>query len=183
MSPRVLTGMTLLPLLVVSFLPLGQAQQAFYPVAIPLAVRSPYLSCWLPLSNGSAWNQTLPTASDLSQVCSFLQPRCNALIPPLFQDLGWSVLVRVDSLTYRFLGAPEQPFVDVNVMNMAVTPTQTVISAQAGPMQVNLTFLNPIEVRLEPSIPFRAHSHILQSLVIGSNNRYRSRTFLSLQYQ
>jgi len=56
--------------------------------------------------------------------------------------------VHVDSLTYRFLGAPEEPFVNVNVTNMVVTPTQTVISAQAGPMQVDLTFLNPIEVRL-----------------------------------
>jgi hypothetical protein len=80
---------------------------------------------------------------------------------PLFQDLGWSVLVHVDSLTYRFLGAAEEPFVNVNVTNMVVTPTQTVISAQAGPMQVDLTFINPIEVCLEPSTPFRAHPCIL----------------------
>jgi hypothetical protein len=100
----------------------------------------------------------------------------------LFQDLGWSVLVHVDSLTYRFLGAPEEPFVNVNVTDMVVTPTQTVISAQAGPMQVTLTFINPIEVRLEPSIPFSIHLCIHYSLVIWSSNRYRSHTFLSLQY-
>jgi len=87
MSSRVLTGVALLLLFAVPFLPLGQAQQAFYPVGIPLAVRSPYLSCWLPLSNGSAWDRTLPTTSDLSQVCSFLQPRDNALIPIFFRIL------------------------------------------------------------------------------------------------
>jgi hypothetical protein len=69
-SPHgVLTGAALLLLSVVPFLPLGRAQQTFYPVAIPLAVRSPYLSCWLPLSNGTPWDRTLPTTSDLSQVC------------------------------------------------------------------------------------------------------------------
>ena len=90
--------------------------------------------------------------------------------------------MHVDSLTYRFLGAPEEPFVNVNVTNMVVTPTQTVISAQAGPMQVDLTFLNPIEVRLDPSIPFSVHLCIHYSMAIGSSNRYRSHTFLSLQY-
>ena len=161
MASSVLTGVALLLLFAVPLLPLGQAQQTFYPVAIPLAVRSPYLSCWLPLSNGTTWDRTLPTTYDLSQVCLFLQPTSQRAHPLLFQDLGWSVLVHVDSLTYRFLGAPEEPFVNVNVTNMVVTPTQTVISAQAGPMQVDLTFINPIEVRLEPSIPFRAHPQIL----------------------
>jgi hypothetical protein len=80
MASSVLTGVTLLLLFAVPFLPLGRAQQTFYPVAIPLAVRSPYLSCWLPLSNGSTWDRTLPTTSDLSQVCLFLQPRGTVLI-------------------------------------------------------------------------------------------------------
>jgi hypothetical protein len=74
--------------------------------------------------------------------------------PIFFQVLGWSVLVHVDSLTYRFLGAPEEPFVNVNVTNMVVTPTQTVITAQAGPMQVDLTFLIPsrfVSIRQSPS--------------------------------
>ena len=50
---------------------LAQAQGKFS-VALPLAVRSPYLSCWLPQINGTA-NATshdapFATASDLSQV-------------------------------------------------------------------------------------------------------------------
>ena len=80
MASSVLTGVALLLLFAVPFLPFGRAQQTFYPVAIPLAVRSPYLNCWLPLSNGSTWDRTLPTTYDLSQVCLFLQPRGNVLI-------------------------------------------------------------------------------------------------------
>ena len=62
------------------------------------------------------------------------------------QITGWVVLVRIDGLTYSFLG--DQPFLNgtVNITDTVITPTQTVVAAQAGPMQFNLTFLNPIEV-------------------------------------
>src|SRR6266702_6979373 len=47
----------------------GRAQQKFFPPAIPLAVRSPYLSCWDHMASwpdqGSLW----PTTSDPNQVC------------------------------------------------------------------------------------------------------------------
>jgi hypothetical protein len=44
-----------------------------------------------------------------------------------------------------------------------MTPTQTVVTAQAGPMQVNLTFLNPIEVRFHSSFTFQClHAHHLK---------------------
>ena len=71
------------------------------------------------------------------------------------QILGWSVLVRVDGLTYSFLG-DETLVVNgtVNLTNVVVTPTQTMVVAQAGPMQVNLTFLNPIEVRYHSPVTF-----------------------------
>jgi hypothetical protein len=77
----------------------------------------------------------------------------------LCQILGWAVFVRVDGLTYSFLGdeglVPGGPLNGtVNFTNIVVTPTQTVIAAQAGPMQVNLTFLNPIEVRFHSSVTF-----------------------------
>ncbi|KAH9996278.1 hypothetical protein BJV77DRAFT_942524 [Russula vinacea] len=116
-----------------------KAQQTFFPPAIPLAVRSPYLTCWDYLTNGSVFGQTWPTTFN------------NPMI------LGWSVLVRVDGLTYSFLGDERQAVNGtVNLTNVAVTPTQTVVTARAGPMQVNLTFLNPIEPRdwVKQSIPF-----------------------------
>jgi hypothetical protein len=79
----------------------------------------------------------------------------------LRQILGWSVLVRVDGITYSFLGG-ETLVVNgtVNSTNIVVTPTKTMVTAQAGPMQVNLTFLNPIEVRFHSSVNFNVlHMH------------------------
>jgi hypothetical protein len=81
----------------------------------------------------------------------------------LYQILGWAVLVRVDGLTYSFLGAENLGILNgtVNLTNIVVTPTQTVVSAQAGPMQVNLTFLNPIEVRFHSSITFNVYIRVI----------------------
>ncbi|KAH9020011.1 hypothetical protein EDB85DRAFT_2153324 [Lactarius pseudohatsudake] len=121
----------------------GRAQQSLFPAAIPLAVRSPYLNCWDHTTNGSTianlWPRT-PTAG---------------------QILGWSVFVRIDGLTYSFLGGfpgntGTSVNVTVNITETVITPTQTVVSAQAGPMEFNLTFLNPIEPGdwVKQSIPF-----------------------------
>ena len=56
--------------------------KANYSVAIPLAIRSPYLSCWLPelvgAANATSYDAPAATAPDLSQVCSF--SRSNAAI-------------------------------------------------------------------------------------------------------
>lgn len=48
-----------------------RAQQAFFPAAIPLAVRSPYLNCWLQSgpAPASAFGSTWPTTFNVSQVC------------------------------------------------------------------------------------------------------------------
>ena len=66
-----------------------------------------------------------------------------------YQILRWSVLVRVDGLTYSFLGTVVPKILNgtVNLTSLTVAPTQTVLTGQAEPMQVNLTFLNPFEVR------------------------------------
>ena len=40
----------------------GRAQQTLYPAAIPLAVRSPYLSCWMSTANGTNIADMQPTA-------------------------------------------------------------------------------------------------------------------------
>jgi hypothetical protein len=99
----------------------------------------------------------------------------------LRQVLGWSVLVRVDNLTYWFLGDGSlYPYNGtVNFTSIAVTPTQTVLTAQAGHMQVNLTFLNPIEVRFHSSVTFNVYMRIIVSPKIGSSNPSHSHTWLS----
>jgi hypothetical protein len=86
----------------------------------------------------------------------------------LCQTLGWLVLVRVDGVTYTF--GEDGIYVDTNgtltlpnLTNVVVTPTQTMFAARAGPMQVNLTFLNPIEVCLHSSVTFSfLHMHHLK---------------------
>ena len=65
----------------------------------------------------------------------------------LSQILGWAVFVRVDDSTYSFLGASPVANLTATITNTMVTPTQTKVTAEAGGMQFNLTFLNPIEVR------------------------------------
>jgi hypothetical protein len=63
-----------------------------------------------------------------------------------------------------------------------MTPTQTVVTAQAGPMQVTLTFLNPIEVRFfHSSLTFNVYIRIILSPKIGSSNPSHFRTWLSPQ--
>ena len=65
------------------------------------------------------------------------------------QILGWSVLVRVDGLTYSFLGNVASNLVNgtVNSTSGTIGPSFTSLYGHAGPMQVNLTFSSPIEVR------------------------------------
>ena len=65
----------------------------------------------------------------------------------LFQALSVPVHVRVDNITYSFLGDSGLVNGSVNLTNVVISPTQTKLTAEAGPMQCNLTFLNPIEVR------------------------------------
>jgi hypothetical protein len=38
------------------------------------------------------------------------------------------------------------------IMNRVVTPTRIIFTMVAGPMQVNITFMNPVEVRFDPLI-------------------------------
>jgi hypothetical protein len=93
------------------------------------------------------------------------------------------MLVRVDGLTYSFLGdvAPSLNNGTVNSTSITITPTQTVVTARAGPMQVNLTFLNPIEVRFQSYVTFNVHMRVILSPKIWSSNPSHLRTWLSPQ--
>ena len=68
-----------------------------------------------------------------------------------------------------------------NLTNIAITPTQTVVTAQAGPMQVNVTFLNPIEVCLYFPYCLPRFTYAIQSLGTWSSSPSRSHTSLSPQ--
>lgn len=70
----------------------------------------------------------------------------NVLSIVQIHNIGWAGLIRVDGTTYRWLGAP----LNMNATTTAtpqITPTRTILTVQAGPMQLTATFLTPIEVR------------------------------------
>ncbi|SRR6266702_8355144 len=139
-------------ILLFSLVQYRRAQQTLFPAAIPLAVRSPYLSSWYFTTNGTTFGRIWPTTianrpeSASNEACYFLSldimPRFTA-----YQNLGIPVHVRVDNITYSFLGYSPSVDGSVDLTNTVITPTQTKFTAQAGPMQFILTFLNPIEVR------------------------------------
>ncbi|KAI9434458.1 hypothetical protein H4582DRAFT_1818664 [Lactarius indigo] len=134
----------------------GRAQQTLYPAAIPLAVRSPYLSSWMFTINGTNIGALWPTTS--AHQPSDQDPNLNSLNLP--------VLVRVDNITYSLLGYPYPINVTSNLTNTLISPTKTKLISQAGPMQFNLTFLNPIEPGdwVKQSIPFSYMSLTAKSL-------------------
>ncbi|KAI9464135.1 hypothetical protein BJY52DRAFT_888853 [Lactarius psammicola] len=143
-------------LLVLLFSPVqhGRAQQTLFPAAIPLAVRSPYLSSWYFTTSGSTFGRIWPTIS------------AHRPDSTTNETLGIPVHVRVDNITYSFLGLSPSVDGSVNLTNTVITPTQTKLTAQAGPMQFNLTFLNPIEPGdwVKQSIPFSYLSLTAESL-------------------
>jgi hypothetical protein len=63
------------------------------------------------------------------------------------QTLGWAGYIKVDGLTWHWLGNPG-PGNASTWLATEVTPTGTILTVQAGPMRLNVTFLSPVEVRV-----------------------------------
>ncbi|KAL1944830.1 hypothetical protein VTO73DRAFT_2450 [Trametes versicolor] len=123
--------------------------QMFFPASIPLANRSPYLSAWYTSTNGS-------------------QPLTQSW--PVFWDqpgiLGWAGKIRVDNLTYAWMGGDTQAPFSGNISNVQVTPTRSIFTMQTGPMNVTVTFLSPIERSdlVLQSLPFSYVSIVASTL-------------------
>ena len=64
--------------------------------------------------------------------------------------MGWNADVRVDGKAYNLMGTPLslRNFINAIQTNVIYTPTRTSYSLKAGPVDVNITFLSPIEVHL-----------------------------------
>ncbi|MFJ2955413.1 glutaminase domain-containing protein [Streptomyces sp. NPDC087270] len=96
------------------------------PPAVPLAVRSPYLSAWLPASNTAG---TWPT---------FWTGRTTAM----------TGIAQIDGVPYLFLGAPN---IDGQVLrgmaqrSLTTTATRSVFQYEAAGVELTLTFLSPVE--------------------------------------
>ncbi|KAH0587710.1 hypothetical protein H2248_006474 [Termitomyces sp. 'cryptogamus'] len=112
----------------------------FNPPAVPLAVRTPYLSAWLPQGAGMALND----------------------VWPIFwtgQTLGWAGLLMVDGTAYSFLGTPNvpgMPFEKAAQKSSQFTATRSIFVLTAGSVDVTVTFLSPVEATdlVKQSTPF-----------------------------
>ncbi|TBU30301.1 DUF1793-domain-containing protein [Dichomitus squalens] len=103
--------------------------EPFNPASVPLAVRSPYLSAWLAQGQGTALNDAWPTFWTGS-------------------ILGWAGLAKVDGQAYIWMGQPGIPNVNINKatqQSLQITSTQSVFVMTAGPVDLTITFLSPIE--------------------------------------
>ncbi|KIM20840.1 hypothetical protein M408DRAFT_119277 [Serendipita vermifera MAFF 305830] len=121
--------------------------EPFSPPAYPLAVRSPYLSCWLPQGNGTALNADWPRFWEGS-------------------ILGWAGYIRVDGAVYTFLGSPSVSGPTLAVQKSAMfTSTQSVFILTAGGVDLIAAFLSPVEPddMVKQSTPFSYLSLIAQS--------------------
>ncbi|KAF9057677.1 DUF1793-domain-containing protein [Panaeolus papilionaceus] len=112
----------------------------FNPPSFPLAVRTPYLSAWLPQGAGAALNDAWPTFWT-------------------GQIVGWAGFVKVDGTAYSFLGAPGVPGASFNKAvqkSSKFTSTQSIFVLSAGPVDITVTFLSPVEPQdlVKQSTPF-----------------------------
>ncbi|TBU23523.1 hypothetical protein BD311DRAFT_781613 [Dichomitus squalens] len=97
----------------------------FSPPSVPLAVRSPYLSVWLPQGAGSALNDQWPqfwTGQDI---------------------IGWAGFAKVDGTAYVWMGSPGVP--NVTFTKATQKSLQSNFVPTAGPVDLNITFLSPVE--------------------------------------
>ncbi|TBU63560.1 hypothetical protein BD310DRAFT_945106 [Dichomitus squalens] len=97
----------------------------FSPPSVPLAVRSPYLSVWLPQGAGSALNDQWPqswTGQDI---------------------IGWAGFAKVDGTAYVWMGSPGVPNVTFTKATQKSLQSNFVLTA--GPVDLNITFLSPVE--------------------------------------
>jgi hypothetical protein len=97
------------------------------PPAVPLAVRSPYLSTWL--------NADLPTG----HWSNFWTGRTTAM----------TGIIQVDGTSYLFLGAPSVPGHPLSrgavQRSLTLTATRSQFVFEAGGAELTLTFLSPVE--------------------------------------
>ncbi|TFK89099.1 DUF1793-domain-containing protein [Polyporus arcularius HHB13444] len=130
---------TLWSLLLVLFSTLVGAQRTFFPASIPLSIRSPYHNVWLISTN---------TSGSLSQSWPHFWGQQSIM--------GWSGKIRVDQTTYVWMGQDGIGNGSAVVTDVQITPTRSIFVMQAGPMNLTINFLSPIEPSdwVKQSFPF-----------------------------
>ncbi|CAE6438900.1 unnamed protein product [Rhizoctonia solani] len=96
----------------------------FNPPMFPLSVKSPYTSAW-----------TTGATSEPARHWPYFGTD---------STLGWLCLVKVDNTTYNVLGDTIAPNITTETQT-EFTPTRTIISSRAGPVNLVVTFLSAID--------------------------------------
>ncbi|CAA9959750.1 hypothetical protein PTNB73_02317 [Pyrenophora teres f. teres] len=99
------------------------------PPSLPLAVKSPYLSTWVPAGSNGGNGGYLP-----GQWPSFWTG----------QWLGWTGLIKVDGTTYLWMGAPKDFNNKANQTSFEYTSTKSIFTMTAGNVELKVTFLSPL---------------------------------------
>ncbi|KZT68278.1 hypothetical protein DAEQUDRAFT_812241 [Daedalea quercina L-15889] len=117
------------------------AAQTFWPAAIPLAIRTPYLNAWIETQHGNLSSNEFPFF-------------WNRVI------LGWICYIRVDGMSYTLFGNNGFPsnysLTSGFVLETRVTPTRTIQVIQAGNVNATVTFLSLVDPSdlVRQSLPF-----------------------------
>lgn len=126
-------------------LALCNAQSSFSPLrppAIPLAVRSPYLSTWLQAGSDNGNGGYLP-----GEWPTFWQG----------QVTGWQGFIRIDGDVYNWMGASNQISVFANQTAFEYTSTRSIFTLSVGGLvEMKVTFLSPVtpDDLLRSSLPY-----------------------------
>ncbi|KNF06610.1 hypothetical protein PSTG_00484 [Puccinia striiformis f. sp. tritici PST-78] len=131
---------------------------AFHPLlppAIPLAVKSPYLSAWL--ATGKEGGNGGYLAGRWAQFWPIQFPE-NAFA----YRLGWAGLIQVNGKTYEFMGQPNDDNIGngnlrATQLSFNCTPSRSVFNFEAGGVKFLVTFLSPLPTPgdlLRQSLPF-----------------------------
>ncbi|KAK4547118.1 hypothetical protein LTR36_001339 [Oleoguttula mirabilis] len=151
---------------------LCHAQSTFTPLrppALPLAVKSPYMSTWQQagsdLGNGGYLAGEWPT---------FWQG----------QVTGWTGFIRVDNVTYTWLGASNQNGLYVNQTNYEYTSTKSVFTMNAGSLvDLTITFLSSVtpDDLMRSSLPY-SYMNLDISSADGSDHNVQIYTDISAEW-
>ncbi|KAF8874079.1 hypothetical protein BD779DRAFT_1630406 [Infundibulicybe gibba] len=130
--------------------------QAPPPPAVPLAIRSPHFNCWQPGSVGnwpSFWNGRI---------------------------LGWLGYINIDGVTWEWLGGTKN---NSTLVKTEITATRTIFTFSTGPMELEVTFLSPIEPTdlVRQSFPF-TYMYLTAKATDGANHSVQVYTDITAEW-
>ncbi|TRM62817.1 hypothetical protein BD626DRAFT_41413 [Schizophyllum amplum] len=113
-----------------------QSSSGFTPLWVPLAERTPHFNAWKRTNTATSW--AVSPFSTMGHI------------------LAWAGYVAVDDVIYTFNGVVSEGNATTASQVWRVSPTRTIQTSQAGPVQITATWMSPIEPDdlVKQSMPF-----------------------------